>query len=100
MSINNNIAITNSPIKTGNSSQLKKNDKTSETNEVTSIAKPAIPNQFSLVLSKQQEDSINDSLGYDQPSGKQRNALDAYRDVAMQEKRDEIIDSMSFHFVV
>ena len=52
------------------------------------------------MLSPQQEQTINDTINYDQPSAKSRSAIGAYQDVAIQEKRDQIIDSMSFHFVV
>ena len=92
--------MTNVPINTGNLSQVKKNEKSSEINEVTPVEKKSNPNEFSLVLSTQQQESINDSLGYDQPSARDRGALESYNEVANQQKRDEIIDSMSFHFVV
>jgi len=100
MAIYNNVAMPNIPLNTGNVSQVKKSDKTSDVNEIPVVSKKTNPDEFSLVLSTQQQQSLNDSLGYDQPSSKERDALDAYRDVAMQEKRDQIIESMSFHFVV
>ena len=100
MAINNNIAMTNVPINTGKLSQVKKNENAAEINEVTPVVEKAIPNEFSLVLSAQQEESLNDTLGYDQPSGKERGALEKYFEVANQAKRDQIIESMSFHFVV
>lgn len=100
MTINNNVAMTNVPINTGKLSQVKKNENTSEVNEVKSVEKKSNPNEFSLVLSTQQQESLNDSLGYDQPNAKGRGALESYYEVANQQKRDEIIDSMSFHFVV
>lgn len=100
MAIHNNVAMTNVPINTGKLSQVKRNDKPAEVNEVPPVVEKTIPNEFSLVLSAQQEETLNDTLGYDQPSAKERGALDKYYEVANQEKRDEIIESMSFHFVV
>ena len=100
MAIHNNVAMTNVPINTGKLSQVKRNEKAPEVNEVTPVVKKANPNEFSLVLSTQQEESLNDTLGYDKPSAKDRGALDKYDEVANQQKRDEIIESMSFHFVV
>ena len=100
MAINNNLAMTNIPINTGNVSQVRKNENTPPISEISSVSKKADSNEFSLVLSSEQQQSINDTLGYDQPSAKGRGALDAYKQVATQEKRDQIIDSMGFHFVV
>lgn len=100
MAIHNNVAMTNIPINTGNLSQVKKNEKPTEVNEISPVVKKTNPNEFSLVLSTQQEESLNDTLGYDRPSARDRGALDKYFEVANQEKRDEIIESMSFHFVV
>lgn len=100
MAIYNNIAMTNIPINTGNVSQVKKNDNAPHVSEISPVTKKADSTEFSLVLSSQQEESINDTLGYDQPSAKGRGALDAYQQVATQERRDQLIESMSFHFVV
>jgi uncharacterized FAD-dependent dehydrogenase len=103
MNINTNIAMSNIPIKTGNVSQVRKNDTAPTVNGVVSATENDVSNEsgsFSLVLTAQQEQTINDTIGYDQPSAKSRTAIDAYQDVAIQEKRDQIIDSMSFHFVV
>lgn len=100
MAIYNNIAMTNIPLNTGNVSQIKKNENSQQVSEVASVTKKSDTTEFSLVLSSQQEQSINDTLGYDQPSAKDRGALDAYQQVATQEKRDQLIESMSFHFVV
>ena len=100
MAIYNNIAMTNIPLNTGNVSQIKKNESSQQVSEVASVTKKSDTTEFSLVLSSQQEQSINDTLGYDQPSAKDRGALDAYQQVATQEKRDQLIESMSFHFVV
>ena len=100
MAIYNNIAMTNIPLNTGNVSQIKKNENSQQVSEVVSVTKKSDTTEFSLVLSSQQEQSINDTLGYDQPSAKDRGALDAYQQVATQEKRDQLIESMSFHFVV
>lgn len=100
MAIYNNIAMTNIPLNTGNVSQIKKNENSQQISEVAPVTKKSDTTEFSLVLSSQQEQSINDTLGYDQPSAKDRGALDAYQQVATQEKRDQLIESMSFHFVV
>ena len=100
MAIHNNVAMNNQPINTGKLSQVKKNEKATEVNEIVPVVKKESPNKFSLVLTKQQEESLNDTLGYDQPSAKDRGSLDIYLEVANQQKRDEIIESMSFHFVV
>ena len=100
MAIYNNISMTNIPINTGNVSQVKKNDNAPLVSEVSPVTKKTDSTEFSLVLSSQQEESINDTLGYDQSSAKGRGALDAYQQVATQERRDQLIESMSFHFVV
>jgi len=103
MAIHNNIAKVNQPINTGNLSQVKKNEKTekpSQVNDVAPVTTKSNTNEFSLVLSKQQEAALNDTLGYDQPSAKGLGAIDIYQQVANQKKRDDIIDKMSFHFVV
>ncbi|MEG3753465.1 hypothetical protein [Psychromonas arctica] len=103
MAIYNNLATNNIPINTGNVSQIKKSDKPSSAQDIAPVNVKVTAKedtQFSLVLSEQQEQSINDTLGYDQPSAKDRDALDAYRQVSTQEKRDQLIESMSFHFVV
>jgi len=100
MAIYNNIAMTNIPLNTGNVSQIKKNENSQQISEVAPVTKKSDTTEFSLVLSSQQEQSINDTLGYDQPSAKDRGALDTYKQVATQEKRDQLIESMSFHFVV
>lgn len=100
MAIQNNIAISNIPIKSGHVSQIKKNENTPLVSDVSSISEESESNSFSLVLSSQQEQAINDTLGYDQPSAKDRGAIDAYRQVAVQEQREQIMNSMSFHFVV
>ena len=99
MAIYNNLATNNIPINTGNMSQVKKNDKPSSSQEIVPVT-TIEQKQFSLALSEQQEQSINDTLGYDQPSAKDQDALNAYREVSIQEKRDQLTDSMSFHFVV
>jgi len=100
MAINNNVAMTNVPINSGNVSQVRKNDKTPPVSEISPVSEKTGSTQFTLVLSSEQQQSINDTIGYDQPSAKERGALDAYYQVATQEKRDQVIDSMSFHFVV
>ncbi|MDN2662204.1 hypothetical protein [Psychromonas sp. 14N.309.X.WAT.B.A12] len=99
MAIYNNLATNNIPANTGNVSQLKKSDKPSPSQDIVPVSAKE-NTSFSLALSEQQEQSINDTIGYDQPSAKERDALDAYRQVSTQEKRERLIDSMSFHFVV
>jgi len=100
MAIYNNVAMTNSPINTGKLSQVKKDDNTPPVSEISPVSKKTDSTAFSLVLSTEQQESINDTIGYDQPSAKERGALDAYHQVATQQKREQVIDSMSFHFVV
>jgi len=68
--------------------------------EVTPVVKKAKSEQFSMVLSEKQKDTLHQSLGYDNPSPKQLGAVNAYMQVAAQEKREAIMESMSFHFVV
>lgn len=55
---------------------------------------------FSLVLSRQQQQTINDTLGYDKPPLKHSAQLALYHQVATQEKRDEMMMAMSFHITV
>jgi len=100
MAISNNISMTNIPINSGNVTQIKKNDNKSNVDALATVQEKVTNSEFSLVLSSQQQENINDTIGYDQPTAKDRGALDAYKQVATQQKRDEIIDSMSFHFVV
>ena len=100
MAIYNNVAMPNIPINKGNVSQVKKNESAQIVSEISPVTQKSTPDDFSLVLSQQQQDSINDTIGYDQPSAKERGAVDAYHQIATQEKRDQVIDSMSFHFVV
>lgn len=92
--------MTNIPINSGNVTQIKKNDNKSNVDALATVQEKVTNSEFSLVLSSQQQENINDTIGYDQPTAKDRGALDAYKQVATQQKRDEIIDSMSFHFVV
>lgn len=99
MAIHNNTTLVTSAVNTGAMSIAKKSPKAS-VSEVAPVTKKAQSANFSMVLSDKQKDSIHQSLGYDQPTPKQRGALDAYQKVAVQEKRDAIINSMSFHFVV
>ncbi|MFT6985279.1 MAG: hypothetical protein ACJAT7_001087 [Psychromonas sp.] len=99
MAINNNTTFLTKPINTGKAAIVKKPSQAS-VSDVAPVTKKAKPAVFSMVLSEKQKDSIDQSIGYDQPSPKQRGALDAYQQVAGQEHRDAIINSMSFHFVV
>lgn len=96
----NNVSMHNIPINKGNVSQVKKSEQSQNVSEITPISAKTDSADFSLVLSQQQQDTINDTIGYDQPSAKERGAVDAYQQVATQEKREQVIESMSFHFVV
>ena len=84
-------------------------------NSVTSVKKPLAqqnvsalpaapvsekPATFSLQLSAAQQQNLHNSIGYDQPSAKQRGAISAYQQVSVQAQREAIMNSMSFHFVV
>jgi len=103
MAIQNNIAKVSIPINSGNLSQVKKNEKAEKpvtVNDVSPVTAKPNTNEFPLVLSEQQEATLNDTLGYDQPTAKGLGAIDSYQQVANQQKRDDIIDKMSFHFVV
>ena len=99
MAIQNNTNLVTASINTGNVGITKKSPQVS-IGELAPVTKKAKSADFSMVLSQKQKDSLEQTLGYDQPSFKQRGALDTYQQVAGQEKRDAIIESMSFHFVV
>lgn len=99
MTIHNN---TNFVTKAINSGQTTVNKKlsTSIVSEVAPVTKKSKSADFSIILSDKQKDSLYKTLGYDQPDFKQRGAVDAYIKVAVQEKREAVMESMSFHFVV
>ena len=99
MAIQNNTNLVTPLINTGKVASSKKPSQVS-VSELAPVTKKAKSADFSMVLSQKQKDSLEQTLGYDQPSFKQRGALDSYQQVATQEKRDAIIESMSFHFVV
>ena len=99
MAIQNNTSLHISPISVGKTTTAKKSSVTSSS-DIAPVTKKAPSANFSMILSEKQKESINKTLGYDQPNSKQRGALEAYQRVAVQEKRERIIDSMSFHFVV
>lgn len=99
MAIHNNTTLVTNTVNTGKMAITKKSSPASA-NEVAPVTKKAKSADFSMILSDKQKDSIHQTLGYDNPTAKQRGALDAYQQVAVQEKREEIINSMSFHFVV
>jgi hypothetical protein len=99
MAIQNNTNLMTVPINTGKLATLKKAPQTS-VSEIVPVTKKAKSADFSMVLSEKQKDALDNSLGYDQPNFKQRGALESYQKVFTQEKRDAIVDSMSFHFVV
>lgn len=99
MAIVNNTTFMTSPINLHKGSATK-SAPSANVNEVTPVVKKATSAQFSMVLSEKQKDTLHQSLGYDQPSPKQLGAVSAYTQVATQEKRESIMESMSFHFVV
>lgn len=69
---------------------------TKQVAQATAVSANSPSGTFSMVLSETQKET----LGYDQPNPQQRGAVQAYQRIATQQQRDEIIDSMSFHFVV
>jgi len=99
MAIQNNTNVMTAPINTGKVAILKKIPQAS-VSEIVPVTKKAKAADFSMVLSEKQKDALDNGLGYDQPNFKQRGALDAYQKVSVQEQRDAIVESMSFHFVV
>ena len=99
MAIHNNTTLVTQPINTGKTTIAKKSSQ-ANISELAPVTKKAKSADFSMVLSQKQKDSLEQTLGYDQPGFKQRGALAAYQQVAVQEQRDAIINSMSFHFVV
>ncbi|MCK5818359.1 MAG: hypothetical protein KAH18_03715 [Psychromonas sp.] len=54
----------------------------------------------SMQLPKNQDRSLYESLGYDDPSPQQRSAVNEYIKVSHQQQRDEISRTMGFHFSV
>ena len=103
MAIYNNLAASNIPINKGNVSSIKKNEQAAEIAKIRPVSEKEKENEktdFSLVLSEELQQTINNTLGYDQPSAKERGAVEAYQQVATQEKREQVLESMSFHFVV
>ena len=99
MAIHNNTTLLTKPINTGKTTITNRSPQAG-TNDVAAVTKKAKATDFSMVLSTKQKDSLEQTQGYDQPGFKQRGALAAYQQVALQEQRDAIINSMSFHFVV
>ncbi|WP_022939810.1 hypothetical protein [Psychromonas hadalis] len=99
MAIVNNSTFVTKPLNTVKSTTAK-NVSSANVSEVVPVAKKAKAEQFSMMLSEKQKDTLHQSLGYDQPSSKQLGAVHAYMQVAAQEKREAIMQSMSFHFVV
>lgn len=99
MAIVNNTTFTTSPINVSKGTSTKSTS-SANISEVTPVVKKTKSEQFSMVLSEKQKDSLHQSLGYDNPSPKQLGAVNTYMQVAAQEKRDSIMESMSFHFVV
>ena len=99
MAIQNNTNFILQPVNVGKTSVTKK---PSETNvsELAPVVQKNKSAPSSMVLSKRQKDNLEETLGYDKPGHKERGALDIYHQVSTQKQREEIIDSMSFHFVV
>lgn len=100
MAIYNNAAMKTLPVHSGNVLPPKKKAVITTLAEIAPVSQKVTNKDFSLVLSTPQQKTINDTLGYDKPSAKGRGALNAYHQVATQEKRDQIMATMSFHFVV
>lgn len=100
MAIHNSTAIKTLSVHTGNVLPSKKKVPAANIADIAPVSKNITEKDFSLILSKPQQKIINDTLGYDKPSAKERGALNAYQQVANQEKREKIMASMSFHFVV
>jgi hypothetical protein len=99
MAIVNNTTFMTSPINVSKGASTK-SAPSANVSEVVPVVKKAKSEQFSMVLSEKQKDTLHQSLGYDQPSPKQQGAVNAYTKIAAQEKRESIMESMSFHFVV
>ncbi|WP_413699334.1 hypothetical protein ACLKMH_17870 [Psychromonas sp. KJ10-10] len=81
MTIVNNTTFTTSPINV-NKGTSTKNASSANVSEVTPVVKKTKSEQFSMVLSEKQKDSLHQSLGYDNPSPKQLGAVNAYVQVA------------------
>lgn len=75
-------------------------EKFSDDQALPKIEKKSDSNMFSMILSEKQDHSLYESLGYDNPLPKQRSAVNEYVKTANQQQRDQIIESMGFHFVV
>ncbi|AGH81429.1 hypothetical protein PCNPT3_07455 [Psychromonas sp. CNPT3] len=87
------------PLKSQPSHDVKKATPAMQS-ELAPVAKKTPSATFSMVLSEKQKDTLHQSLGYDKPGHKQKGAVNAYLQIASQQKRDEIMESMGFHFVV
>lgn len=99
MAINNNTTLVTNAISSGRTTVAKKSSQATAT-AIAPVTKKSQAADFSMILSEKQKNALDQTLGYDQPTLKQRGALDAYQQVAVQEQREAIINSMSFHFVV
>lgn len=53
---------------------------------------------FKMILSTHNSDK--DNLSYDQPTATERSAIATYQQVATHSQREQVLESMSFHFVV
>ncbi len=99
MTIVNNSTFVTKPLNVSKGASTN-NTASANVGEVAPVVKKAKSEQFSMVLSEKQKDALHQSLGYDQPNSQQRGAVNTYMQVAAQEKRESIMESMSFHFVV
>jgi hypothetical protein len=75
------------------------------TDALRPVTKKAKSADFSMVMLDKQKNELYEKLdhtklGYDNPQPKQQKALNEYFKVSAQQKRDQIIESMSFHYVV
>jgi len=102
MAIVNNTGFVNKPLNSNNINKTTAPKSADATNvsELSPVEEKTTSEQFSMVLSDKQKESLHESLGYDQPSAQQRGAVNSYTQVANQEQRESIMESMSFHFVV
>lgn len=99
MTIHNNTNFVTKAIHSGQTAVHKKVP-ASAVSEVAPVTKKSKSADFSMILSDKQKDTLHQTLGYDKPGFKERGAVEAYTKVATQEKREAVMESMSFHFVV
>lgn len=97
MAIHNNTTLVTKAIQTSKTLQTQRSVQASE---IAPVSKKTTSANVSMVLSDKQKDVLEELLGPDQPGLKQRGAVAAYQQVAQQAQREEIISSMSVHFIV